>query len=385
MYNVEPIISEATGLVLMHSNISQKQDEINLVELLQVIWKRKLIIFITTLLFTVLAGIYAFTAKERWTSTAVVIEPQLTDLGNYFEIRRDYARITESELNDNNFVNALFAQFNLLSYSLDEREAFIKNSAYYKNAVEGLNEQEKQVILSKIVNEDFSIIRPDPKKQPDLVGRKISFSATTASEAQDTLIQFMSFLNNNVLAKDIEKFFIILQDKIKDLEYEKSKIERELSILKNSAIQNLNEAYNIAKKAGIKEYSNTVGRENINQVLIASDTKIPLSESKLSDGSYLFMLGERYLKAQIDVVNQDKLIYPPRYYQITGQLKELIPLFEKLKVAKGVAFRYLSSPDYPITKDKPKKALILLIGFVLGLVTSVFAVVILNIITRTRK
>ena len=37
------------------------------------------------------------------------------------------------------------------------------------------------------------------------------------------------------------------------------------------------------------------------------------------------------------------------------------------------AYYYLSEPDYPVVKDKPKKALILAIGFILGtLLSSVF-------------
>lgn len=369
----------------LHTQSSNgKASELDLIELAQLLWSKKLWIGLFTFVFTLLAGIYAFTAKERWTSTAEVIQPKLVDLGNYVEIRRDYARITESKFSYNDLANYLFSNFNLLAYSLDEREQFIKNSTLYKNSSEGFDESKKQRLLSDMVNKDFSIVKPDPKKEPDLIGRKISFSATTASDAQNVLMQFIQFINTDVIKKEIEDFSINFQDNIKNLEYEKSIIERNLSISKKVQLENLDKAYNIAEKAGIKEYSKILGNDNINQALAISDAKVPLSDSKLSDGSYLFMLGEKYIKAQIDVVNQEKLIYPPRYYQITEQLKELIPLFEKLKTVNGSAFTYLSSPDYPITKDKPKKALILLIGFILGALMGSLVVIIRNIFTQTK-
>lgn len=362
-------------------NYSQ-DTEIDLAELIKVIWAKKLWVIISTLVFTFVAGIYAFTAKERWTSTAEIIQPKLSDLGNYFEIRREYARINESEFNYANLANHLFGNFNLSAYSLDEREKFVKNSSLYQENTKDLDEKQKQVILSKIVNEDFSIVKPDPKKEPDLIGRKISFSATTAGDAQNTLKQFIDFVNTKVINKDVEDFSIGFQERIKDLEYEKSLIENNLAISKTVQLENLDKAYNIAEKAGIKEYSKVLDNNDINQALAVSDAKVPLSDSKLSDGSYLFMLGEKYLKAQIDVVNQDKLIYPPRYYQISQKLKELSLLFESLKKVNANAFSYLASPDQPITKDKPKRLLIILIGAVLGLIVGTLFILLKTIFRR---
>ena len=61
---------------------SQKQDEIDLIELLRVLWVKKVWIVLSAFVFTAIAGVYAFTAKEQWTSTAIVVTPRSTDLGN---------------------------------------------------------------------------------------------------------------------------------------------------------------------------------------------------------------------------------------------------------------------------------------------------------------
>ncbi|MGX2966537.1 LPS O-antigen chain length determinant protein WzzB [Ursidibacter sp. B-7004-1] len=357
-------------------------DEIDLIELIKVLWDKKLWIILSAFLSTAIAGIYAFTAKEQWTSKAEIIAPKTVDLGSYFNIRKEYARITGGEFDANSLSNGLFSKFNLLSESLDEHRKFFTQSDYYNTLIEGKTEQEKLLVLSDLVK-DISITKPDPKKEPDLIGGRLSFSAETPSQAQNVLQQFIAFIDVSAYKLELENFLINFNELLSDLKYEKSKFERDLNIQKKVQIDNLNNALNIAKEAGIKEYSRIT---NLNDTTVAqvalSDNKIPLSDSKLSDGTYLFMLGEKYLKAQMDVIANNEIIYPPRYHQVTELLKELEPLFDKAKASSAKAFSYQASPDFPVLKDKPKKAIILGIGLVVGLVLSSLVVLIMNLFRK---
>ncbi|KAE9540307.1 chain length determination protein [Ursidibacter maritimus] len=357
-------------------------DEIDLIELIKVLWDQKLWIILSAFLSTAIAAIYAFTAKEQWTSKAEIIAPKMTDIGDYLSIRQEYVRITGGEFNADSLSNGLFARFNLLSESLDERRNFFMQSDYYSSLVEGKTEQEKRLILSDLVK-DISITKPDPKKEPDLIGRRINFSAETPSQAQNVLEKFIGFIDLAAYKLELQDFLIFFNKLINDLKYEKSKFERDLNIQKRVQIDNLNNALNIAKEAGIKEYSRLT---NLNDSTVAqlalSENKIPLSDSKLSDGTYLFMLGEKYLQAQIDVIAQNEVIYPPRYYQVTELLKELEPLFDRAKESSAKAFSYQASPDFPLLKDKPKKAIILALGLVIGLVISSLVVLMINIFRK---
>ena len=47
---------------------SQRNDEIDLIELFRVLWKKKVWIVLSAFVCTLIAGIYAFTAKEQWLS-----------------------------------------------------------------------------------------------------------------------------------------------------------------------------------------------------------------------------------------------------------------------------------------------------------------------------
>nr|BAA94394.1 Wzz homolog [Aggregatibacter actinomycetemcomitans] len=348
-----------------------ENDEIDLVELIKVLWNKRLWIILFSLFFTTIAGIYVFTAKEQWTSKAEIIAPRITELGDYFLVKKEYARILGSEFDASMTANNLFGQFNLLSESLDERKKFFEKSDFYKKESEGKSEREKLQILFDLMTKNIAIKKPDTKKYPDLIGNQISFYAETPIEAQNVLSKFISTVNISAYQIELDKFLTDFNEIIADLNYEKIKFERDLRIHKSVQLKNLESALNIAKEAGIKEYSKSFSIADpqlVLQAIAVSEAKVPLSDSKLSDSTYLFMLGETYLKAQIDVLKNNNIIYPPRYYQVSSQLSELEPLLIKAKQVKANAFSYQASPDYPVVRDKPKKLLILSIGFILGLI-----------------
>lgn len=140
----------------------------------------------------------------------------------------------------------------------------------------------------------------------------------------------------------------------------------------------------MAKKAGIKEYSSALSSNSSVANLAVSDTKIPLSDSKLADGTYLFMLGEKNLQAQLDIAKTKEIVYSPRYYQIQEQLLKLNTLLPKVEKVTGQTYSYVSSPTYPVIKDAPKKGIILVIGFLVGLLLSSFTVLI-SVLVRNKK
>ncbi|EER47342.1 Wzz-like protein [Actinobacillus minor NM305] len=369
------------------SKMNSANDEIDLIELVKTLWDKKIWIIISTVICTAIAGIYAFTAKEQWTSKAEVIAPKVTDLGSYFNVRKEYARILGQEFDAGALANGLFAKFNLLSESLDERNEFFVQSDVYKKLIEGKDEKSQRSILSNLTRENIAITKPDPKKEPDLIGRRISFLAETPEDAQLTLEKFIAFTSQSAYQLELENFLINLNEVLSDLTYEKTKFERDLSIQRSVQLENLHNALNIAKEAGIKDYAKAFGATNDTalQAIAMSETKIPLSDSKLSDGTYLFMLGEKYLQAQIDVLTQKGVIYPPRYYQVSELLKELEPLLVKVKEAKANAFSYQASPDYPVVKDKPKRLFILLGGAVAGGLLSALVLIMNYLFKQNRR
>ena len=109
---------------------------------------------------------------------------------------------------------------------------------------------------------------------------------------------------------------------------------------------------------------------------------LSISDSKLADGTYLFMLGEKYLQAQLDIAKNTKIVYPVDYYSTERQLTKLTKLEPSLdNIGEVKSYYYLSSPDYPIVKDNGRKLPILLGGLIIGGIFGVF-LVILNLLIR---
>lgn len=369
---------------------SQTSDEIDLIELLTLLWKKKVIIIATTFICVVIAAIYAFTAKQQWTSKAEVIAPTTVSLNNYLNIRREYARILGSDFDVNSLSNSLFSKFNQLMYSLDERENFLSQSEVYKLESAGKDEEQQRVILNKLARENITITKPDAKKDPNAVwgGVQVSFSAEKPALAQDTLKAFIKKISQESLDYNFKSFLISYNEKLTDLRFGLNQIKQNADVQRNIRLENLNRALDTAKRADIKDYSKISGEVENNLLnIIRTDTSIPLSESPLSDNPYLFILGEKYISAQISTIKQNDIIYPPKYYQIQEQITQLEALAQKFKEGKleTNAYTYLSSPDYPVVKDKPKRLLILAAGMLIGLILSIIYILLVNECLNNRK
>lgn len=210
-------------------------------------------------------------------------------------------------------------------------------------------------------------------------GVQVSFSAEKPALAQDTLKAFIKKISQESLDYNFKSFLIGYNEKLGDLRFQFNQIKQNANIQRKVKLENLNRSLDTAKQAGIKDYSRSFGGTETNLLnVIRTDTSIPLSESPLSDNPYLFILGEKYITAQIDSIEQSNIIYPPKYYQIQEQITQLEALAQKFKEVKleTDAYTYLSSPDYPVVKDKPKRLLIIFIGFIFGLVLSIILIIV---------
>ena len=370
----------------IHSN---QNNEIDLIELIKVLWNKKLWILLCACFFTVIAGIYAFTAKEQWTSSSIVVPPKVANLGDYLSFRSEYASILDiKDFSQDRVKETVFNDFKMALFSRSLKEAFFSQSKWFNtySAKNTNSEEAKQKLLSNLIDKNLIVTIPDPKKDLNPIGVSVSFAAETPKEAQDVLLDYIKFVNQWVISENKKNFLENINLVISGLEIQKNKIERDTETVRQIQLENLTTALDIAKSAGIKDYSKSLsGNVSVPEVLLG-DAKVPFSDSKLSDGSYLFMLGEKYLQAQVDTLKNAPLVYPLNYYNIEKQAN-LLNVLEK-KVEKESAARgyyYLSEPDYPVNKDKPKKGLIIVIGFIIGLILSTFIILLSSLIQSTKK
>ena len=370
---------------------SQRNDEIDLIELFRVLWKKKVWIVLSAFVCTLIAGVYAFTAKEQWTSTAVVVAPRSTDLSTLLPARAEYARIIgDGDFSAGKLSDSLYGQFKHFLLSNDLKRQFLEQSEWVKNYTKEMTEEQKRKYIEETVSKYLIVHEVDPKKKDltelDKISLKIIFSAETPKDAQSVLTEYVSFVNQYILNQTNQEFKLGFNLRLDELKFTKEQIEENLTEAKKVQVENLTNALDIAKKAGIKDFS----RGNNNNISVPEymlgDARLNISDSKLADGTYLFMLGEKYLQAQLDIAKNNPVVYPTNYYSTERQLSKLTKLAPQLDSVENVkAYHYLSSPDYPVVKDKPKKALILAIGFIIGMVLSTFVILLGSVIQTNKK
>ena len=364
------------GLIMSNSSYQELNEpaEIDLIELVKNLWKRKLWIILSAFVCTAITAGYAFTAKEQWTSRSVVIAPKVANLGDYLLLRSEYAAILDiKDFSQDKVLEKVFNDFKTALFSRSLKDAFFSQSKWFNTyAAKNANSEEaKQKLLSNLIDKNLIVTVPDPKKDPNAIGVNVSFTAETPKEAQDVLLDYIQFVNQWVLAENKKDFLASLGVVLSDLGVQKKKIERDTETVRQIQLENLTTALGIAKSAGIKDYSKSLsGNVSVPEVLLG-DAKVPFSDSKLSDGSYLFMLGEKYLQAQVDTLKNAPLVYPLNYYNIEKQANLLNVLEKKVEKEGAVSgYYYLSEPDYPVQRDWPKRLILLIVGFVFGVVLS---------------
>ena len=353
----------------------QNNNEIDLIELIRTLWNKKLWILLCACFFTVIAGIYAFTEKEQWTSKSVIIAPKVSNLGDYLLFRSEYASILDiKDFSQDKVSEDVFNDFKTALFSRSLKEAFFSQSKWFNtySAKNTNSEEAKQKLLSNLNDKNLIVTVPDPKKDPNSIGVNVSFAAESPKEAQDVLSAYIQFVNQWVVIQNKKDFLADISVVRSGLEIQKNKIKQDAENARQIQLENLITALDIAKSAGIKDYSKSLsGNISLLEVSLG-DTRVPSTDSKLSDGTYLFMLGEQYLQAQVNTLKNAPLVYPLNYYNIEKQANLLSTLEKKVEKEGAVSgYYYLSEPDYPVIKDKPKTLLIILAAFLVGLILSI--------------
>ena len=375
----------------VYSQKINETDEVDLIELIRTLWKKKLWIILSAFVFTIISAGYAFTAKEQWTSTTIVVAPRSTDLGNLLLVRAEYARIIgDSEFSAGGLSDSLYGQFKHFLLSSDLKREFLSQSTLVKEYTKEMTEEQRSNYIENAILNDLVVHEVDPNKKDlkalDKIGLKITFSAETPKLAQAVLTDYVNFVNLHILNQTNKEFKLGFDLRLDGLRFSKKQIEESLTEAKKIQVENLTNALGIAKKAGITDFSKGNSKNLSIPEYMLGEGRLSISDSKLADGTYLFMLGEKYLQAQLDIAKNTEIVYPVDYYSTERQLVKLTELESRLDdIGEVKSYYNLSSPDYPMIKDKPKKLLILVIGFLIGLILSSFIILLSSLIQSTKK
>ncbi len=329
------------------------REEIDLLSILATLFAARKQIAAITLIFA-LAGLAAsFLLPQKWTSQAVVTAPENEQV---IELRRAMINMTVLGVDAKIEAGTLYNMFLKKFDSQALREQFLAQSPYVQallNNQEVDNSELHRAIVT--VSDKFKAQNNiDPKKAENApyASWTLSFMAPDAGDAQQVLENYIRFISAEVNKDVLQDLKNAVELKIA---YEKDKLLLDRTLLENQHnvnVQRLGYSLQVANAAGIKKpvYSNgqAVKDDPDYSVALGADglaEKLKIEQS-IKDVAELnaTMQNREHLLAQLETINIGNVDFTPYKYQM--------------------------QPSLPVTKDGPRKSLIIALAAVLGLMVA---------------
>ncbi|MCC2524549.1 LPS O-antigen chain length determinant protein WzzB [Vibrio coralliilyticus] len=336
-------------------------DEIDLRELFKALWEGKFLILATTFVFAVVAVAFAVTSQEWWSSTAKVAHPQNQDMAAYrqqvkqfqpvFDVYQDDGTVLVSrELEELTNREVLFNRFVDAFNSSNNKRTFLDSSIEFQQLKEKVSSEtndEELIKARRALYSDWSgrISAKAGNPKNKLTPYDISFQSTTSESSYLLLVNYIKTIKSKVHQDALNNLEAIVSAKKDELVQQKKILETQAKNRLLVEADRARYALSIAKAAGVTSPIQTNG----NRELFGID------------------MGSKALAAKVEALNSIKnlSVIEPRLQQINAKLQML----EDLKVDRSIdfqTFRFLENVEQPITRDKPKRTLIVILGTLLG-------------------
>ncbi|MEZ9027579.1 LPS O-antigen chain length determinant protein WzzB [Vibrio cyclitrophicus] len=350
-------------------------DDINLRELFRALWGGKLIVILATTLFFVISIGFAFLSQEWWSSNAKITEAQPQDLAAYqrqvkqfqpvFDIyQEDGTVLVSKELNRLVSSEVLFQRFVNAFNSTNNKKAFLDKSTEFQefkdsvfNSTSESSTDETRVLYSKWFDRVSAskVDRKDPRSP-----YVITFQTTTKESSFKLLTDYVLATESKVHQDAFNNLHAVVSGKKNELIQQKRILESQASNQLLVETERAKYASQIAKSAGVDRPIQT-----------GNDKEL-----------FSIDLGAKGLDAKIKALESVKnlSVIEPRLQQMNAKLDML----NNLEIDRNVdfqTFRYLENVEQPITRDKPKRALIVVLGTLFGGMLG-FAVVLIRFLFR---
>lgn len=294
---------------------NNEPEQIDLIDLFVQVWRGKVIIIACVFIAILLAVGYLAVAKEKWTSTAIITQPDAGQLANYSNAMNVLYGGNAPQINDlqANMIGRFNSAFSALSETLENQE-----------------KPEKLTI-------DASV-----KGQP--LPLKVTYQAPTAEDAQKTLAKYIQQVDETISKEVNADLAKSITTRTSDFEQSLEAQEKVAQEQKALRIAQISQALSVAKEANIK-------LPQVQQAdQVSQDT--------------MFMLGSDALSSMVQNEATRPLAFSDGYYQTRQNLLAVKAL--KIEPDSVHAYRYVMKPTLPIRRDSPKKAITLVLAVLLG-------------------
>lgn len=300
-----------------NNEVSSRHDpeQIDLLDLIIQLWRGKGIIAAFVAIAIVLAGVYITIAKEKWTSSAIITQPDAAQLATYTNaLKILYGSATPSMLDTQVRVVGRFnSAFSALAQALENQE-----------------EPEKLTIEAAVTGQSLPLT--------------VSYVGETAEAAQKQLAQYIQQIDEQT-SKELD---VDLKDNIK-----------QQIITLNDSLQTQEKVSQEQKDLRIKQIT-----EALKFAQAAKITTPQIQQTQDVTQETMFLLGSEALNSMIEHESTRPLVFSGAYYQTKQNLLDIQNL--NVDPASIHAYRYVMKPNLPIRRDSPKKGITLILAVLLG-------------------
>lgn len=337
-----------------------QDDEIDLRDLFVALWKGKLILILTTVVFAAIAVAYALSAQEWWSSRAKVVEPQINDFSVYREQVKSFQPIFDTYQDDGTVLvskeldsliepEKIFAQFIRAFNATSNKKQFFDNNetflAFKKELRKDASSEDEVAAQRRLYSEWYQKITAVPAEKNRTDVYNISLQATTQMDSYVLLNDYISVIEKKVHRDAIDNLKAALNAKRIQLKQQKTILETQARQRLAVELQRAKYAFDIASAASVNTPVQNLGDKEL----------------------FAINLGAKAIQAKIAALESVKKldVIEPRLLQIEAKL-DLMRTIELDESIEFKSYRFIEEVEQPINRDEPKRSLIVVLGALFG-------------------
>lgn len=339
-----------------------RDDEIDLKELVLTLWHKKWLILSASFLSGLIALVYALTTPEVWTSSVKVMEPRIND---FYQLSREVNKFqpvfSERSVDDNEGNNIVSSQSELsylvqpevlfkqyidsFNSSINKRRFLANNDIYNEYLTErNIDSVNATLVLDEWMNNIQAL--PEDKRRGDPRFYTLSFASSSQQNSYVLLQEYSRFIadlvNNQIIQGINNTIDAYKSDLIMRHSLLKQQAKHKLELEKKKA----QVAIDITSKAAIDKPFLNYSNSEIFPINLGRDANVAKKES---------------LNKNIDLS-----LFEPDLITIKAKLNMLDKSKEIHSDISFSPISYIDDISLPLNKDKPKRALIIFLGFIFG-------------------
>ena len=339
MKNQDPTVPTTNRNLPQGWGPTSQRDEIDLRELIMVLWRQKLLILLVTGLFAAAGVAYALLAPQVWSANAVIKAPEQKELLPMYRVANQARLLGLTGFPDSKVLHEEFIrEFN----AYDNRREYLQGSELFKRHVVTAQPDDKGQRRWLRDWAKFIVAEPVDKKGA-IPGVTLAAGADASDHALSMLEGYIDF----IIAKQKQRIVEDLTD--------------QQSLKLDTLAMSLKLTREDAERALKNEIDNTVLMISVAK---AAGVAQPL-ENYNNGERFPITLGTQGLEEKLKVLKTiDLNIYQPKLIELQSQVDRLKQV--NLDAISFRPFSYLDAPEEPQSRDKPKRPLIVVLTILLG-------------------